>query len=176
MVSEKGLLSIDGLRDREHFLMVMDRLCGQDWAFEYSPRETSRLQRISQYFPAGIQLHVWAGPLHEGTVHQPTEGATQPLWRVKSWVPGLNRAESLVGKTGTVITMDSNPSFPIFEVHGTESGIDWGPIMQCGEAAHARGQWTVSAVEYTVQDSPVSAFSLVPFALLLSPVEVAEVK
>lgn len=175
-VTHEGLISIDGLDSVEHFHRVMDKIAGQFWAFEYSPREARRAMSFG-YLPAGIQIHVWAGQYdHQASVYQPTDGASQPLWRVKSWVPGLNEAPSLVGKTGTVITLDQEPSWPVFEIHGTESGYDWGPMTQCGEAAHGRGQWTVDAVEYKIIDSATAAFQLVPFALLLKAVEVEEVK
>jgi len=166
-VDQYGLLSVDGLEDVTHFHALMDKLCGFDWAFEYSPRE-ARKQQEAGHFPRGIALHIWAGRMGEATVHQPTEGSTQPLWRVKSWVPGLNTAEKLVGKTGTVITLDVNPSWPVFEVNGAEDGTEYGPIKQCLEPAHARGRWTVEAVEYVVVSSVVSrGFDLAPFALLL---------
>ena len=174
-VTSDGLVSIDGLSGTEHFHRTMDSLCKQEWAYEYSPREAARLRRVG-YFPEGIQLHIWAGEWSEATVHQPVDGSSNPLWRVKTWVPGLVEAASLVGKTGTVITMDAMPSWPIFEVNGTESGTDWGPIVQCMEPAHARGQWTVEAVEYIITPSHQVEWKLAPFALLLKAVEVAEVK
>jgi len=168
-VTHEGALSVDGLSDETHLHAVMDKLCGQNWAFQHTPREFRKVSELG-YVPAGIQLHIWAGPYGKTSVHQPSEGSTQPLWRVKSWVPSLNRAEDLVGKTGTVITLDEDPSWPVFEVNGTEDGTEYGPCVQCLEPAHARGRWTVEAVEYsivgggiTVDDKPV----LAPFALLL---------
>ena len=174
-VTADGAMSVDGLKGTSHLFQFMDQVAQDNWAFHHTPREWRGIQRAG-LVPNGIELHVWAGRWEDASVHQPTEGSTQPLWRVKSWVPGLKTAEELVGVTGTVITLDKKPSWPVFEVNGTESGDDWGPITQCGEAAHARGQWTVNAVEYVVTKSATAAFQLIPFALLLEPVPVEEVR
>ncbi len=167
-VTHEGLLSIDGLRDVEHFHALMDRLCGQAWAFEYSPRE-ARQALAGDSLPAGIQLHLWAGSVAAAPTTKPVEGDGQAYWRVKSWSPSLIPAEELVGKTGTVVTLDSDPSWPHFEVYGLLSGETDGPVTTgVFESTFAHGRWTVEAVEYiaaisALNDKPL----LVTVGLLL---------
>jgi hypothetical protein len=174
-IEGSSVISIDGLEDQDQLYVLMDKLCGQNWGHAHSPREFARLQRLG-YVSGDVGLHIWAGEWRAATVHQPTDGSSQPLWRVKSWVPNMHEAASLLGKTGTVITLDSAPSWPIFEVNGTESGEAWGPMLQCEEPAHGRGEWTVKAIEYVIVPSATADYQLSPFALLLEPVEVGEIK
>ena len=86
---------------------------------------------------------------------------------MQAWSPGLDDAVSLLGKTGTVVSLDSAPHWPVFLTHGAEDGVEVGPTTYCFKAGWCHGRWTVVGIDYRKIVFSRHLSGSYPFALIL---------